>query len=207
MRAAASAGFLLCEECFQLNDVEGMRMAPACTRCGGKLHARRPDSLARSWAYLLAALVLYVPANLLPVMESGGLFQSQSDTIWSGVVYLWATGSEYLAIIVFTASIVIPIAKIVSLTWLLFQAQRRSTRSPMRRARLYRATHYIGRWSMVDMFVGATLVGLVQLGAIGTILPGPGAIFFAAVVVLTMLASEAFDPRLTWDPIDEAGAT
>ena len=204
MRAAAREGYLLCEECFQLNPVERAQAHPACTRCEGKLHARRPNSITRTWAYLLAAVVLYVPANLLPVMESGGLFQSQSDTIWSGVVYLWRTGSQFLAVIVFTASMLIPVAKILSLAWLLVQAQLRSTRAPMRRARLYRATHYIGRWSMVDMFVGATLVGLVQLGAIGTILPGPGAIFFAAVVVLTMLASESFDPRLTWDPVDEA---
>ena len=203
MKAAARAGFLLCEECFQLNRVEPAREAPTCTRCSGKLHARRPNSITRTWAYLLAAVVLYIPANLLPVMEIGGLFQSQSDTIWSGVVYLWTSGSQFLSIIVFTASILIPIAKILSLAWLLVQAQLRSTRSPMRRARLYRATHYIGRWSMVDMFVGATLVGLVQLGAFATILPGPGAIFFAAVVVLTMLASEAFDPRLTWDPLEE----
>jgi paraquat-inducible protein A len=204
MRAAASAGFVLCEECFQTNRVEPGLQAPACARCGGPLHARRPNSLARSWAYLLAAVVLYIPANVLPVMESGGLFQSQSDTIWSGVVYLWKTHSEFLAVIVFTASMLIPIAKIFSLAWLLVEAQRRSRRAPLRRARLYRATHYIGRWSMVDMFVGATLVGLVQLGAFGSILPGPGAIFFAAVVVLTMLASEAFDPRLTWDPVSEA---
>jgi paraquat-inducible protein A len=204
MTAAARAGFVLCEECYQVNRVEPALAAPACSRCGGRLHARRPDSLARSWAYLLAAVVLYVPANLLPVMESGGLFQSQSDTIWSGVVYLWKTNSQFLSVIVFTASMLIPVAKITSLAWLLIQAQQRSTRSPMRRAKLYRATHYIGRWSMVDMFVGATLVGLVQLGAFATIEPGPGAIFFAAVVVLTMLASEAFDPRLTWDPVDEA---
>ena len=204
MRAAARAGFVLCEGCYQTNRMAPGLEVPLCARCGSRLHTRRPNSLARSWAYLLAAVVLYVPANILPVMESGKLFQFQSDTIWSGVVYLWKTNSQFLAIIVFTASMLIPIAKIVSLAWLLMQAQQRSTRSPLRRARLYRATHYIGRWSMVDMFVGATLVGLVQLGAFASIEPGPGAIFFAAVVVLTMLASEAFDPRLTWDPIDEA---
>ena len=200
--AAARQGFLLCEGCMQLNRAEPAVGEPACARCGTRLHARRPDSIARSWAYLSAALLLYVPANLLPVMESGGLFQSQSDTIWSGVVYLWTTGSPFLSVIVFTASMVIPVAKIGSLAWLLAQAQRRSTRNPMRRARLYRATHYIGRWSMVDIFVGATLVGLVQLKAFASIVPGPGAVFFGAVVVLTMLASEAFDPRLTWDPVD-----
>ena len=202
MTAAARAGYLLCEGCFQLNRANPAASEPACARCGTRLHARRPDSIQRSWAYLAAAAVLYFPANLLPVIESGGLFQSQSDTIWSGIVYLWTTGSQFLAVIVFTASMMIPVAKILSLAYLLIQAQLRSTRNPMRRARLYRATHYIGRWSMVDIFVGATLVGLVQLGAFASIVPGPGAIFFGAVVVLTMLASESFDPRLTWDPVD-----
>lgn len=200
--AAARHGLLLCEGCFQLNRADPDLGDSACARCGTRLYARRPDSIARSWAYLVAALLLYLPANLLPVMESGGLFQSQSDTIWSGVVYLWSTGSPFLSIIVFTASMLIPVAKIGSLAWLLSQAQRKSTRNPMRRARLFRTTHYIGRWSMVDIFVGATLVGLVQFQAFASIVPGPGAIFFGAVVVLTMLASEAFDPRLTWDPVD-----
>lgn len=201
--AAARAGLFLCEGCFQLNRVGPAFRQPHCARCGTRLHARRPDSIARSWAYLIAAALLYVPANVLPVIESGGLFQSQSDTIWSGVVFLWTTGSPVLAAIVFTASMVIPVAKLGSLAWLLAQAQRRSTRAPLGRARLYRATHYIGRWSMVDIFVGATLVGLVQLKVFASIAPGPGAVFFGAVVVLTMLASEAFDPRLTWDPVDE----
>lgn len=203
MTTAAREGLVLCEACFILNRADAALAEPACARCGSRLHARRPNSLARAWAYLVAAAILYVPANVLPVMESGGLFKSQSDTIWSGVVFLWTTGSPILALIVFTASMVIPIAKLGSLAWLLREAQRRSRRSAMRRAKLYRATHYIGRWSMVDIFVGATLVGLVQLGPFASIVPGPGAIFFGAVVVLTMLASEAFDPRLTWDPLDE----
>ena len=199
---AASRGYLLCDGCFQLNHVPAQVEVPACARCGTALHARKPASLSRSWAYLIAAAILYIPANLLPVMESGGLFLSQSDTIWSGVVYLWTTGSWVLAAIVFTASLVIPAAKLLSLAWLLTAAQMRSVRNPLRRARLYRATAYIGRWSMVDIFVGAVLVGLVQFKAFATIVPGPGAVFFAAVVILTMLASASFDPRLTWDPVE-----
>jgi paraquat-inducible protein A len=200
---AASQGYLLCDGCYRLNHVPPEVRLPACARCGNALHARKPDSLARSWAYLIAATILYLPANLLPVMESGGLFMSTSDTIWSGIVYLWETNSPILAAIVFTASMVIPAAKILSLAWLLVNAQRRSTRNPMRRARLYRATAYIGRWSMVDIFVGAMLVGFVQFKSLASIVPGPGAIFFAAVVVLTMLASASFDPRLTWDPLED----
>ena len=201
---AASRGYLLCDGCFKLNHVPAGVGLPACARCGTALHARKPASISRTWAYLLAAAILYVPANLLPVMESGGLYMSQSDTIWSGVVYLWITGSRALAAIVFTASIVIPAAKLFSLGWLLIAAQRQSTRNPLRRARLYRATAYIGRWSMVDIFVGAMLVGFVQFKSLASIVPGPGAIFFAAVVVLTMLASASFDPRLTWDPVEQA---
>jgi len=199
---AARAGLLLCDTCFQVNRADGLER-PACARCGAHLYARKPGSLARSWAYLLAAAILYVPANMLPVIESGSLFESQTDTILSGVVYLWKTGSQFLAIIVFTASIVIPAAKIVSLTVLLASAQRRSTWNPLWRAHIYRVTHYIGRWSMVDIFVGATLVALVQLKAFASIVPGPGAVFFGAVVVLTMLSTHSFDPRLTWDPVDE----
>ena len=200
---AARQGYLLCDGCYRLNHVPAEVRQPACARCGNELHARKPDSIKRSWAYLIAAAILYLPANMLPVMESGGLFMSTSDTIWSGIVYLWETNSQVIAAIVFVASMVIPAAKLISMTWLLLNAQRRSTRNPLRRARLYRATAYIGRWSMVDIFVGAMLVGLVQFKSLASIVPGPGAIFFGAVVVLTMLASASFDPRLTWDPLEE----
>ena len=204
MVTAASQGYLLCDGCYRLNHAGPEVMEPVCARCGTALHARKPASLARSWAYLIAAAILYVPANLLPVMDSAKLTIVQTDTIWSGVVYLWTTGSWVLSAIVFIASIVIPAVKILSLGWLLIAAQARSARNTLRRAKLYRATAYIGRWSMVDIFVGATLVGLVQFGPLASIVPGPGAIFFAAVVMLTMLASASFDPRLTWDPLQEA---
>jgi paraquat-inducible protein A len=200
---AAREGFLLCEGCLKLNRAEPTLEHPACARCGTKLHARQPASFARTWAYLAAAVILYIPANMLPIMESGSLFESQSDTILSGVFYLWRTGSWMLATIIFVASIVIPAAKLISLAGLTLAAQARSTRNPLLRARIYRATHYIGRWSMVDIYAGAVLVGLVQFKAFASVLPGPGAVYFAAVVILTMLASSSFDPRLTWDPLEE----
>ena len=174
----------------------------ACARCGAHLHARKPDSVRRAWAFLVAAMVLYVPANLLPVLNTGTLFEHQDDTILSGVVHLWTTGSWVLAVIVFVASIVVPGAKILSLATLLALVQRRSKARLQQRARLYRFTAYIGRWSMVDIFVGGTLVALVQFNLVATITPGPGAVYFGAVVVLTMLASMSFDPRLTWDPVN-----
>lgn len=194
-------GLFLCDVCEQLNRV-APGTNPGCARCGAQLHARTPDSITRTWAYLAAAAILYVPANLLPVMHTGTIFNQQTDTIMSGIIHLWTTGSWGLAIIVFIASIVVPFAKLVSLACLSWTAQRRSTARPQQRALLYRATHYIGRWSMVDIYVGATLVALVHLGPFASITPGPGAIAFGLVVVLTMLASASFDPRLTWDAID-----
>lgn len=200
MPTAANHGLLICDVCELLN-----REAPgevACARCGAPLHTRKPKSLSRSWAFLIAACLLYIPANTMPIMESGSLFGSQSDTILSGAAYLWREGSWGIALIIFIASIVVPGAKLLSLASLLIFAQRRSTWLPDQRARLYRATHYIGRWSMVDIYVGGILVALVQLHPFASVEPGPGAIAFGAVVVLTMLATMSFDPRLTWDPVD-----
>jgi paraquat-inducible protein A len=200
---AMRQGYLLCEACYRLNRAGPREIEPACARCGAQLYARKPASIARTWAFLVAAAILYIPANMLPVLETQSLVENKSDTIMSGVVFLWTTGSWLLAVIVFVASVAIPAAKIVSLAYLLVAAQRRSRHRPDQRARLYRATAYIGRWSMVDIYVGATLVALVQLKAFASIVPGPGAVYFGAVVVLTMFASMSFDPRLTWDPLDD----
>lgn len=199
---AARHGLLLCPACAMLNGGQAPARL-ACARCGAHLHARKPDSVRRTWAFLLAAAILYIPANLLPVLHTGTVFESSTDTIMSGVIHLWTTGSYVLAAIVFVASIIVPGAKLTSMLVLLINAQRRSRWRPRLRARLYRATAYIGRWSMVDIFVGATLVALVQFNLVATILPGPGAIAFGAVVVLTMLASMSFDPRLTWDAFSD----
>ncbi len=199
---AIACGLLACRTCGQLN-----RRAPEgagrCARCAAALHVRKPESVARTWALLVAAAILYVPANLLPVIHSGSIFgPSQTNTILGGVIYFWQTGSWALAIIVFVASIVVPGGKIASLALLLVTAQRRSTWRPVDRTRLYRLVAYVGRWSMVDIYVGAVSVALVQLRPFAAIEPGPGAVFFGAVVILTMLASESFDPRLIWDPVD-----
>ncbi len=200
---AASAGLILCETCELVNRRPADPGGMACARCGTTLHQRRPDAIARAWAFTIAAMVLYIPANTLPIMHSGSLYGMQSDTILSGAAYLWRTGSWFLALIVFVASIVVPLAKLTSLSFLLWAAQRRSTWNPQTRAKLFRTTHWIGRWSMVDIYVGAALVALVQFRALASIEPGTGAIAFGAVVVLTMLATASFDPRLIWDPVDQ----
>lgn len=199
---AARHGLLTCLECGQLNRT-GTADAARCARCAAPLHRRKPDSIARAWAFLAAAAIVYIPANVLPVLQTSELGTSRSDTILSGVVNLWQTGSWVLAAIVFVASIVVPGTKVVALALLLATSQRRSPWRPLDRTRLYRLTAYIGRWSMVDIYVGATMVALVQLRPFAQIEPGPGAIAFGLVVILTMLASESFDPRLIWDPLDE----
>ena len=199
---AAEHGLAVCHACHQLARLPAHGHG-RCPRCDSPLHLRKPDSISRAWALVIAALILYIPANLLPIMETASLFGSQADTIMSGVVYLWTSGSPPLAALVFFASIVVPGAKLIALLVLLTTAQRRSTWQPLQRAKLYRMVEFVGRWSMLDMYVVALLVALVQLQGLATIHPGPGAIAFGAVVVITMFAAEAFDPRLIWDPLKD----
>jgi paraquat-inducible protein A len=199
---AAEAGFLACHACALVHRALGAGHDLHCTRCGAALHARKPNSIARSWALLIAAYVLIVPANVLPVMISGSLFGSETDTIMSGVVFLWIDGSWPLAVILFIASIAVPFSKLGAMTFLLVSVQRRSTLAPEQRTRLYRLLEIVGRWSMIDIYVAALLTALVQFGGLMTIRAGPGAIAFGAVVVLTMFAAESFDPRLIWDPVE-----
>jgi paraquat-inducible protein A len=136
-------------------------------------------------------------------MSTGSLFGTENDTIFSGVVYLWHSDSEVLAIILFCASILIPLAKLFSLTYLLISVQRRSTWNPRVRTQMYRIVELIGRWSMIDVYVATMLTALVQFGSLMSIRAGSGAIAFAAVVVLTIFASKSFDPRLIWDAADD----
>ena len=147
-------------------------------------------------------MILYIPAVLLPVMVTSTLFGAQSDTILSGVVYLWTTGSWSLAAIVFIASVVVPMLKILSLTYLAWSTQLRSALIPRERTRIYRIVEFVGRWSMLDIYVITILVALVQFGSVASIEAGPGAIAFGAVVVLTMFAALSFDPRLIWDAVE-----
>jgi paraquat-inducible protein A len=174
-----------------------------CPRCQSALHWRKPGGIGRTWAFLIAAMALYVPANTLPIMLTSSLFGSQDDTIMSGVLFLWEDGSWYLALIVFVASILVPLAKIIGLVVLLLSVQLGWDWRPVERARLYRLVESIGRWSMLDIFVVALLVTVVQLTALASVRAGPAALAFGAVVVLTMAAAQSFDPRLIWDPVKE----
>jgi paraquat-inducible protein A len=174
-----------------------------CPRCHARLHRRKPNSLTRTWALLLTAVVLYIPANVLPVMTVTSLGRAQADTIMSGVIYLFEHGQWPLAALIFFASVFVPLVKILALTYLAFSVGRRSSWRPVDRTRMYRLTEVVGRWSMVDIYVVTILVALVKLGNLATIEAGLGAVFFGAVVVITMIAAEGFDPRLIWDAIED----
>ncbi len=170
-----------------------------CPRCASPVHSRKVNSLSTSWALLLAAIIAYLPANLYPVMSVVSFGKRQSDTIMSGVIYLFVHGDWPLALIVFVASVLVPLLKMIALTYLLVTVQRKSHLRHQQRTRLYRIVELVGRWSMVDIFVVALLAALVNIGNLATIEPGAGAIAFTAVVVLTMFAAASFDPRLIWD--------
>ena len=191
--SAAALGLAVCHVCGLATPVDEGR----CGRCRSTLHLRLRDSLQRTWAFTIAALLLYLPANLLPILRVESFAGAESSTIVSGVVQFWQQEDYPVAIIIFVASVLIPVLKILAIIWLCYAA--RVGRRPRGMTRLYRVTEFVGRWSMVDVFVVAILVGVVQLGTTISIHPGPGAVSFAAVVVLTMFAAMSFDPRLIWD--------
>lgn len=199
--SAAGQGICRCHVCGQLTQVGKIAEGVRCSRCNTGLHFRRPNSISRCWAFLLAAFFLYIPANLLTMMETGTLFSYRKDTIMSGVVHLWHTGSWMVAIIVFVASIIVPLFKLIAISLLLISVQTRSKRWVSHRARLYRVVEFVGRWSMLDVYVVTILAALVQIRSLATVRAGGGAIAFGAVVVLTMFAAMEFDPRLIWDPV------
>jgi paraquat-inducible protein A len=202
---AAASSLINCPVCRQLNQAQeaatGCRQL--CCRCGSRLSFRKPNSIARSWALTLTALILYIPANILPVMTVISYGRGVPDTILSGVIHLIRADMYPIALLVFFASIVVPLLKLIVIIYLLISIHRQSSWHPRERTVIYRITENIGRWSMLDIFVIGLLAALVQLGSIATIEPGIGAISFAGVVVTTILAAESFDPRLIWDAMEE----
>lgn len=190
---AAARGLASCHGCGKVQPVA----LQYCVRCDGALHLRKPQSLERTWALTLAAVLLYFPANLLPMMQASGIGGGEERTILGGVVLFWQHQAYPIAIVIFTASVVIPILKLIAIVSLCLSTRR--CHRPRAMTRVYRMTELIGRWSMVDVFVVAVLVAVVQLGNLMTIQPGSAAVAFAGVVILTMLAAMSFDPRLIWD--------
>ncbi|MFJ3058298.1 paraquat-inducible protein A [Herbaspirillum sp. NPDC087042] len=197
---ATALGLIGCHHCGTV--WEGAQPHQRCGVCQAPLHVRKTDSLTRTWALLIAASIMYIPANLMPVMITRTLFDEQSDTILSGVIYFWTSGEWGLALVVFVASFLVPLFKLVALAILVFSARRRSRWQRLQRAKLFRVIETIGRWSMLDVFVVSVLTGLVKIHGFANVHAGIGIAAFGAVVVLTMLASLSFDPRLIWDDID-----
>jgi paraquat-inducible protein A len=193
----AVAGAVGCETC-------GLVSAPGpglsrCPRCGSMLHPRRPDSISRTWALVIASMILYIPANYYPVLSIVQLGAGQPSTILGGIRELLTARQYPLAALVFFASIAVPMLKLVGLSVMLIATQTGRTARLRDRTRLYHIVRFIGRWSMIDIFMESLLGALVAFGAVITIQPGVGALAFCAVVILTMFAAETFDPRLMWD--------
>ena len=197
---SAADGLMSCHACSHVVARAHSHMhRHRCPRCRVRLHHRKPDSINRTWALLIAAAVFYVPANVYPIMTVISFGQGAPDTILSGVVHLIEAEQWSIALLVFFASIFVPILKIGIIAFLLISVHFRSSWRPRERTAAYRITKFIGRWSMIDIFMISILVALVKLDAVATIEVGPGAVAFAAVVILTMLAAMSFDPRLIWD--------
>jgi paraquat-inducible protein A len=200
---AMQAGIVSCETCGLLAQPASADEPGFCPRCGSELEARRRRSIERTWALVIAAAICYIPANMLPVLGTTTLGSTEYDTIMGGVVFLFTSGSWPLALIVLIASVMVPLGKLVALSYLLITVHRSSVQASRQRTRLYRLVEFVGRWSMLDVFVDTFTVALVQLDPLMSVQPGPGVVFFAAVVVLTMIAASTFDPRLIWDAHSE----
>lgn len=199
---AREAGLIACRRCGQVQDNHIVH----CPRCHARLHSRSPDSLQKVWAWLIAGIILFVPANIYPMLITSQLGKSSESTILGGVVDLIHHHSYGIATIVFVASIVIPLGKFFAIGYLAISVHRKSILNMHQRHKLFDAVEFIGRWSMIDVFVVAILSALVQLDTVASINPGIAAISFALSVVFTMLSAQSFDPRLIWDA-DRAAAT
>lgn len=197
-KSAAAAGLTSCHDCAKLQ----LLTNEYCTDCGSDIHARKEGSVQKTLAFTIASLVLYIPANVLPIMTVSGIGGAEENTILGGVVTFWLMEAYPVAIIIFTASVLIPILKIGAIFTLCYAATY-PVKNLKRMTQIYRMTELVGRWSMVDVFVVAILVTLVQMGALMSIAPGPAALAFGGVVVLTMIGAHCFDPRLMWDRAEE----
>ena len=197
---ARQLGLIRCHTCGKLAfDIGHDDYEAHCPRCHAHMHMRATNSLSRTWALLITAAILYVPANILPIMTVTYFGAGQPDTIMSGVILLLQMGSYPVAAVIFIASILVPVLKMVALFILLLSVQIKWRLDDRQRTRMYRVVELVGRWSMLDMFVIALLVALVNFGSLAQIVSGPGATAFGSVVVLTMLAATTFDARLIWD--------
>jgi paraquat-inducible protein A len=192
---AAAEGLASCHVCLKLSPAE----LHQCPLCGATLHLRMTNSLQKTMALVITAIVLYIPANVLPIMTTTQLGRAEDSTILGGVVLLMEMGSFPIAAVIFIASVMVPTGKLLAISWLCWSVATGQTKSKRQRTRLYRVTEFVGKWSMTDVFVVSILVALIHIGGLLNITAGPAAIAFGGVVVVTMLAAESFDPRLIWD--------
>lgn len=199
------AGFWLCRDCHQINRITPKVIANLdshdvlCARCGAAIHPRVTDSISRTWALLLTAFVLFIPANLYPIMIVDSIAGQVASTIMEGIVLFIESGEYFVAFVIFTASIVVPAFKLVGLSVILYSIQTNSPFFRRHRSAMFRFIQFIGRWSMLDIFVVSIMVAIVQFGILSQIRAGFGATAFALVVIITMYAAQTFDPRLIWE--------
>jgi paraquat-inducible protein A len=196
---AAARHLAACHLCLKLADAS----LHHCPRCGEPLHQRKPNSLQRTLALLVTASVLYIPANMLPIMVTDQFGNPTDSTILGGVVLLIQMDSIPIAVVIFIASVMVPLGKLLALFYLCWSVAGAKQSDPRQRTVMYRAAEFIGKWSMVDVFVVSILVALVHLTGLLVILPGAAAVAFAGVVLVTMVAAESFDPRMIWDQQEE----
>ena len=203
--SARQLGLVSCHDCHLLSRMPKTsgRGTVHCPRCGGELHQRKTNSIARTWALVIAAMVFYIPANVLPMTITSAIGTVSADTIMSGVIDFMQHGCGELGLFLCAASVFVPFLKFIILIYLLLSVQFKWVRQPKNLTRLYRFTEAIGRWSMLDIYVVTILVALVKLGFLANIEAGPAALYFALVVVTTMIAAESFDPRLIWDVVED----
>ncbi|MEH6404340.1 MAG: paraquat-inducible protein A [Sneathiella sp.] len=203
-QTALNNGVIACHTCHSLTLAEKDKNGfYRCSRCHSRISSRKPNSLNRTWAFLIAAVILYIPANIFPIMTVVSFGKENSDTILSGIFYLMDSGQWVIGLVVFFASIFVPIFKITALSFLALSVQLKFKWQPKTRTILYRIVDAIGRWSMIDVFMISILIALVKLKALATVEAEPGAIAFAGVVILTMFAAMTFDPRLIWDQVED----
>jgi len=196
---ASHMGLVRCHVCGMSCESDGTDASDRrCGRCDAPLHGVRGDRMGASCALLLAALICYVPANIMPVMYTQLLGRGSENTILQGVAEFWRSGSYGIALVIFVASVAVPCTKFMTLGLLLIGAQRKTPWKRRERAVLYRLVEIVGYWSMLDVLVVAVVAALVKFGALGDVEPRVGILFFGAVVILTMLSAMQFDPRLTW---------
>ncbi len=196
---ASSMGLASCHLCLKLVDEK----LHDCPRCGAVIHLRKSNSLQRTLAFLITASILYIPANLWPIMITDQLGQSTESTILGGVVLLIELGSIPIALVIFIASVMIPLAKLLVMFYLCWSVNHGPPESIRQRTVLYRVTAFFGKWSLIDVFVVAILVALIHLSNLLVIRPGGATIAFAGVVIISMLAAESFDPRMMWDQVED----